>query len=456
MIWGFIYWVQIIGWLPGLFIVAIIAEIAVEERQKSGRGPATSGRWFFYPWFKARPKLSYWVAGFFGANVIEGALLLLFLAARRHDASSAMLFAAIAVGFILLQYLIFNKLMSNRFLQYMNAPVQQLQTALDDRRAGGPTTTREKSLLIPPPAELLDALQSRVIGQDAALQQLAELLGTRIQLYMLNPNREKPLAVALLVGATGAGKTETAKALAWACRPQDADAAPLIVVPCNEFSDQSSVTRLVGASAGYIGSDAGGWLPRQIAAAGAGIILFDEIEKAHPDNFNIIMRLLDEGKITEAATGQTYNANGFIILLTSNAEHERIAEIADQIQDHDAQLVAIKDALRSVFRPEQLARMDLILAYRELSMDARAGLMLKEIVRRAEEVGLTVPPGGVDVNAVAHLIEKSEILKKYGARELNRYIERHVVPQMLNLAAQRVPQVRVRLGADDKLLVEAA
>ena len=288
------------------------------------------------------------------------------------------------------------------------------------------------------------ALRERVIGQDAIIQDLTGLIFRRTSLR----RKGKPTGVVMFAGATGAGKTELAKALAEVL----ADGR-LIRVDCNEMTESSSTQRLIGAPPGYLGSDQGGWLCRQLGEKRTGILLFDEIEKAHPDVFKLLMGLFDEGRLTEQSTGQTYNAQGFLIVLTTNAEHQRIAEIVRGVADLQDRSAQVKDTLQSVFKPEQLARVDEVYSFGELSRVAVAEIVGKFLFSFAADVGVTLE--SVDSALLIDLIARREKLKNYGIREVIRMVEKAVLNGMLDARAAGHKAVRIITDGDRVRVIRA-
>ena len=276
------------------------------------------------------------------------------------------------------------------------------------------------------------SIKAQVIGQDQIVDQISTLIFRRASLR--RPN--KPTAVAMFVGATGSGKTELAKVLA-----ETLAGGKLIRVDCNEMTESSSTQRLIGSPPGYIGSDQGGWLCRQICEKRSGVILLDEVEKAHPDVLKIIMGLLDEGRLTEQASGQTFSATGFLILLTSNAEHELIAEIVRAVADPMDRAAQVKDALRKVFKPEQLARIDEIFPFGDLDRAAVVEIVGKFLRGFANEVGVDLAQ--VDTDLLIDLTLRREKLAAYGVREVVRIVEKAVVDGMLDARAAGHKSVRI-------------
>ena len=272
------------------------------------------------------------------------------------------------------------------------------------------------------PAAITAAIKGRVIGQDAAVDQSVSLIFRRARLR----RPAKPVCTLLYVGATGAGKTELAKALA-----ESMFAGRLIRIDCAEFSQPHSNQRLIGSPPGYLGSDQGGWLCREIGKVRSGVLLLDEIEKAHPDVMTTLMALLDEARLTEQSTGVTYSATGFVIVLTSNAAANDIAAIIQATPDESPERAGrVKDALRGAgFKPEVLARVDTVMPFGELSRGACAEIVGLFLQKFAADTGLEIQ--SVDAALLIDLITKREALAGYGVREVVRLVESAVVDGML-------------------------
>src|SRR6185312_12557486 len=234
--------------------------------------------------------------------------------------------------------------------------VQQLDE-LDERTTGAEGQAADLSRL--DHATVIRNVESRVIGQDPIIEAVVTATFRRAQLA--RPDR--PVGVMLFAGTTRAGKTELAKALA-----SEMFDARLIRIDCNELSESHNVKRLIGAPPGYMGSNQGGQLCRELARMGTGVLLLDEIEKAHPAALKVLMTLLDEARVTEQSTGTTYSARGFLILLTSNAAAAEIAKIARVQTDPVMRETKTKDALRDAqFLPEVLGRVDGVFPFAPLS-----------------------------------------------------------------------------------------
>jgi ATP-dependent Clp protease ATP-binding subunit ClpA len=294
------------------------------------------------------------------------------------------------------------------------------------------------------PQDLADQLKRRVLGQDPIVDDVAATVARRLRLR--RPN--KPVAVLMFAGATGAGKTELAKALADALR------AELVRIDCNELTESHSVQRLIGAPPGYVGSDQPGQLTGALARARQGVLLLDEIEKADRKVMDVLMGFLDEGRLTDQATGQTVAGDGFLVVMTSNAAHSEIAQIADAEPDPVARAAKVKDELQRFFRPEQLARIDQIYPFRPLPFEARVELVLMMLTRFAAEAGVSIVPGGVDPAAVAAALQVQAKVAGYGVREFQRTLEAAVMDGFLDAAASGARHVSIRVESNDRIDVE--
>lgn len=287
------------------------------------------------------------------------------------------------------------------------------------------------------PARLAELVRKDVIGQDRIVADVAGQLARRIR----QGRKNKPLGVVMFVGATGAGKTELAKALA-----KYAFEGRMTRVDCNELTESHAAQRLIGAPPGYIGSENGGQLTRDIMRLGSGVILLDEIEKAHEAVLRVIMGLLDEGRLTEASTGQTADASQFLIVMTSNAAHAELAELVEKISDDDERRRAVKDTLAGVFRPEQLARIDDIYCFGHLDRRAMVEVVGKFLYGFADEAGVILT--GVDSQLLIETVLRHEKGAKYGIRELIRLVERAIVDGMLDRRAEGFKYVSIECQGD--------
>lgn len=262
---------------------------------------------------------------------------------------------------------------------------------------------------------MADILKQHVIGQEEAIQEVTHA----IQLHrtgLVDPN--KPIGSFLFLGPTGVGKTEVAKTLAEFLFN---DAKKLIRIDMSEYMEKHSVSRLIGAPPGYIGYEEGGQLTEQVRQNPYSVVLFDEIEKAHTDLFNIFLQILDEGHLTDSQ-GRTVSFKNCVIIMTSNIGSDLILE-ADEITQEVRQ--AIEKMLHLKFRPEFLNRIDALVFFRRLTLEnveKIAQLHLKELEQRLAEKQ-------IDFRIDKEVLKKISELgyqKEYGARPLKRAIQRYI------------------------------
>ena len=277
---------------------------------------------------------------------------------------------------------------------------------------------REKLLRLP------DVLHQRVIGQDEAVQKVSDAI-LRSRAGIANPNR--PIGSFLFLGPTGVGKTELAKALAQALFDDEKN---LVRIDMTEYMEKFSVSRLIGAPPGYVGYEEGGQLTEAVRRHPYSVVLFDEVEKAHPDVFNILLQVLDDGRITDSQ-GRTVDFKNTVIILTSNLGSDLILEDLEKSRAQgsnelsDEARGAIDQLLKRQFRPEFLNRLDDIVYYKSLTkqeIGSIVDLMLTDLRGRLEEkqLHLTV------TDAAKNAIIDGGYDPIYGARPLKRYIQAHV------------------------------
>ena len=263
---------------------------------------------------------------------------------------------------------------------------------------------------------LEDVLHRRVIGQDEAVRKVSEAV-LRSRAGIQDPNR--PIGSFLFLGPTGVGKTELAKALAEALFD---DEKSLVRIDMSEYMEKFSVSRLIGAPPGYVGYDEGGQLTEAVRRKPYAVVLFDEIEKAHPDVFNILLQVLDDGRITDSR-GRTVDFKNTIIILTSNLGSDLILDgiLPDGSISEEARR-GVSEILHRSFRPEFLNRLDETVFYKPLTRDnigAIVGLQLADLSRRLADRQL-----GVRVSDAARAkIAENGYDPVYGARPLKRYIQ---------------------------------
>ena len=264
-----------------------------------------------------------------------------------------------------------------------------------------------------------EILHKRVIGQDEAVTKVTEAI-IRSRAGIADPNR--PIGSFMFLGPTGVGKTELAKALAESLFDDEHN---LVRIDMTEYMEKFSVSRLIGAPPGYVGYDEGGQLTEAVRRKPYSVVLFDEIEKAHPDVFNILLQVLDDGRITDSQ-GRTVDFKNTIIILTSNLGSQYLidgitadGEISDEAKEQVGAL------LKENFRPEFLNRLDEIVYYKPLTRDdvgKIAELLLKGLSKRLAEkqLGLEITP------AAKRLIVENGYDPVYGARPLKRYLQSHI------------------------------
>ena len=267
-------------------------------------------------------------------------------------------------------------------------------------------------------------LHKRVIGQDEAVTAVAKAV-RRGRVGLKDPNR--PIGSFLFLGPTGVGKTELSKALAEALF---GDENAMIRVDMSEYMEKHSVSKMIGSPPGYVGHDDGGQLSEQVRRHPYSVVLFDEIEKAHPDVFNILLQVLDDGHITDSQ-GRKVDFRNTVIIMTSNAGAQAIIDPKrlgfvtkeDKGADYKRMKSNVMNEIKLVFRPEFLNRIDEIIVFHSLGSDEMkkiTGLMCKEITKRAkEQLNITLT---IRDSVKKHIVETGTN-QKYGARPLRRAIQ---------------------------------
>jgi len=271
---------------------------------------------------------------------------------------------------------------------------------------------------------LEEILHHRVIGQDEAVRLVSEAI-LRSRAGIADP--DKPIGSFLFLGPTGVGKTELAKTLAETLFDSEKN---LVRIDMSEYMEKFSVSRLIGAPPGYVGYEEGGQLTEAVRRRPYSVILFDEVEKAHPDVFNILLQVLDDGRITDSQ-GRTVDFKNTIIILTSNLGSQFLLEGIDETGEISSQARQQVEALLKVsFRPEFLNRLDEIVFYKPLTKEdvtAIIDLLLAGLNRRLEEKQLSVE---LTEGAKRFIIDRAYD-PVYGARPLRRYLQ-HTVETMLS------------------------
>lgn len=275
--------------------------------------------------------------------------------------------------------------------------------------------------------KLEDTLHKRVIGQEDAVTAVAKAV-RRGRVGLKDPRR--PIGSFLFLGPTGVGKTEISKALAEAVFGQE---QAMIRVDMSEYMEKHSVSKMIGSPPGYVGHEEGGQLSEKVRRNPYSVILFDEIEKAHPDVFNILLQVLDDGHITDSQ-GRKVDFKNTIIIMTSNAGAQAIVEPKklgfasnhDEKQDYERMKGGVMEEVRRIFKPEFLNRIDETIVFRSLNKDDMkqiVGLMLKELAERCEnQLGIKL----VVRDAAKNYIVEKAYEPKYGARPLRRKIQNEI------------------------------
>ena len=295
---------------------------------------------------------------------------------------------------------------------------------------------------------LADNLHERVVGQDQAVNAVADAV-LRSRAGLQDPNR--PLGSFMFLGPTGVGKTELAKALAE--NLFDAD-DHMVRIDMSEYMEKESVSRLVGAAPGYIGYEEGGQLTEAVRRNPYSIVLFDEIEKAHPDVFNILLQVLDDGRLTDGQ-GRTVDFKNTILIMTSNLGSELLlAGMDDQGHLSDETHQQVMQLVQSRFKPEFLNRIDDIIMFTPLQLAAIEQIVVKLIDRlsaRLQDREITLKIS----DAAKHWIAQQGYETAYGARPLRRYITNYVETPLAKeiIAGRVVPQSVVEINLIDNQLV---
>ena len=270
-------------------------------------------------------------------------------------------------------------------------------------------------------------LHKRVIGQDEAVTAVARAV-RRGRVGLQDPGR--PIGSFLFLGPTGVGKTELSKALAEVLFGRE---EAMIRVDMSEYMEKHSVSKLIGAPPGYVGHDDGGQLSEKVRRNPYTVILFDEIEKAHPDVFNILLQVLDDGRITDSQ-GRTVDFKNTVIIMTSNAGAGSIispkrlgfASKDDEKQNYEAMKASVMEEVRRMFKPEFLNRIDEIIVFHALNkeqMKQIVTILFKELISRCQEqMGITLK---IRDSVKTHLVDSAYDVK-YGARPLKRAIQTQV------------------------------
>ena len=341
-------------------------------------------------------------------------------------------------------------------LKYSRLP--ELQKKLEDAQKNGPnakrtllrdTVTEEEIARVVsrwtgiPLAKLMegerekilhldDILHRRVVGQDEAVTKVTEAI-IRSRAGIADPNR--PIGSFLFLGPTGVGKTELAKALAESLFDDEHN---LVRIDMTEYMEKFSVSRLIGAPPGYVGYDEGGQLTEAVRRKPYSVVLFDEIEKAHPDVFNILLQILDDGRVTDSQ-GRTVDFKNTIIILTSNLGSEFIMEGIENGEITEEARGKVAELLKRSFRPEFLNRLDEIIMFKPLTrenIDKIVEILLGRLKERlnAENLTLEVTPRAVGY------ISDNGYDPAFGARPLKRFIQSHAETPIAKFIVKENPQ----------------
>ena len=281
-------------------------------------------------------------------------------------------------------------------------------------------------------------LRRRVIGQDEAVVAVSNAI-RRARAGLQDPNR--PIGSFLFLGPTGVGKTELTKALAEFLFD---DESAMVRIDMSEYMEKHTVSRLIGAPPGYVGYDEGGSLTEAVRRRPYQVILFDEVEKAHPDVFNVLLQVLDDGRLTDGQ-GRTVDFRNTLIVLTSNLGSEAIAGLPDDA-DIERARPAVMEAVRHAFRPEFLNRLDEILLFRRLSREDMTGIVDIQLGRLQHLLADRKISLEIDAKAKEWLA-KAGYDPVYGARPLKRVIQK----ELQNPLAQRILEGRIPDGATVKV-----
>jgi ATP-dependent Clp protease ATP-binding subunit ClpB len=286
--------------------------------------------------------------------------------------------------------------------------------------------------------QMEENLRRRVVGQEEAVVAVSNAI-RRARAGLQDPNR--PIGSFLFLGPTGVGKTELTKALAEFLFDDD---TAMVRIDMSEYMEKHTVSRLIGAPPGYVGYDEGGSLTEAVRRRPYQVILFDEVEKAHPDVFNVLLQVLDDGRLTDGQ-GRTVDFRNTLIVLTSNLGGEAIASLPDDA-DIETARPAVMEAVRHAFRPEFLNRLDEILLFRRLSRGDMTGIVEIQLKRLRHLLADRKIALDLDAKATAWLAAAGYD-PVYGARPLKRVIQR----ELQNPLAQRILEGSIADGATVKV-----
>lgn len=286
-----------------------------------------------------------------------------------------------------------------------------------------------------------EELHKRVIGQDEGVTKVTEAI-IRSKAGIKDPT--KPIGSFLFLGPTGVGKTELAKTLAESLFDDESN---MVRIDMSEYMEKYSVSRLIGAPPGYVGYDKGGQLTEAVRRKPYSVVLFDEIEKAHPDVFNVLLQVLDDGRITDSQ-GRTVDFKNTILIMTSNIGSAYLLDGIDENGEisKESETMVMND-LRAHFRPEFLNRLDETIMFKPLTKQnvyAIIDLLLKDVNKRLEDKELSIEL----TDAAKNFVVEGGYEPMYGARPLKRYLQKHVE----TLAAKLILQGDI--GSEDVILID--
>ena len=265
--------------------------------------------------------------------------------------------------------------------------------------------------------QMEEALRRRVVGQDEAIVTVADAI-RRARAGLSDPNR--PNGSFLFLGPTGVGKTELCKSLAdFLFDSEDT----IVRIDMSEYMERHAVSRLIGAPPGYIGYDEGGQLTEQVRRRPYSLVLLDEVEKAHPDVFNVLLQVLDDGRLTDGQ-GRTVDFRNTVIIMTSNLGSDRIREMSDDA-DYETMKSIVLEIVSAYFRPEFLNRIDDLVVFHTLKraqLNAIAGIQVNRLKQRLAEQGITISISDKAKETLANIGFDAV----YGARPLKRAIQTHL------------------------------
>ena len=299
--------------------------------------------------------------------------------------------------------------------------------------------------------QLEETLHHRVVGQEEAVASVAKAI-RRGRVGLKDPNR--PIGSFLFLGPTGVGKTELSKALADAMFGSE---NALIRVDMSEFMEKHTVSKLIGSPPGYVGYDEGGQLSEKVRRNPYSVVLFDEVEKAHPDVFNVLLQVLDDGHITDS-TGRVVDFKNTVIIMTSNAGAENIVtpktlgflSVNDEAHSHEDMKGKVMDEVKRIFKPEFINRIDEIIVFHTLGKEQIGqivDIMMQTVNKRTlEQMKLSIE---LDEQAKNYLVEKGYD-SKYGARPLRRAIQNEIEDPL----AEQILQGKAGQGSRVKVTVK--